>query len=206
MSIQYPKSIENLIKQFSALPSVGRKTAERYVFYLIKQKPELIKLFAKYLNELKDGFSYCEECLALSEKNPCDICSDKKRKDDLICIVANFQDLIAIENTKQYDGKYFILGGLINTIELIGPEKLNIKELIIKINKKLKEYKQIEIILALSPTIEGESSSLYLQKILKNSKIKITKLARGLSTGTSLEYADDSTLANALKFRGLIKE
>lgn len=202
--MEYPKSIENLIKQFSSLPTVGRKTAERYVFHLLKQKPNQLKLFSKYFLEIIDGFTFCQNCLSPSEKNPCEICSDQKRKNDKICLVANFQDLLAIENTKLYNGKYFILGGLINSVEEIGPEKLNIKQLIKEINFKLKNNSQIEIILALSPTMEGESTSLYLQNILKNSKIKITKLARGLSTGISLEYADENTLANALKFRGTI--
>lgn len=204
MPTHYPKSIESLIKQFSQLPSVGRKTAERYVFYLLKQKPEQIKLFSRYLNELPDSYKVCQKCLALSEENPCSICSDKNRQDNIICIVSNFQDLLAIENTKKYNGKYFILGGLINPVDDIGPEKLNIKLLVKEINQKLKSQNNIEIILALSPTMEGETTSLYLQKILNNAKIKITKLARGLSTGISLEYADENTLANALNFRKIV--
>lgn len=203
--MEYPKSIENLIKQFSSLPTVGRKTAERYVFHLLKQKPNQIKLFSKYLIEIIDGFTVCQNCLSPSEKNPCEICSDTKRRNDLICLIANFQDLLAIENTKLYNGKYFILGGLINSVEETGPEKLNIKPLVKEINSKLKTNPKIEVILAFSPTIEGESTSLYLQNLLKNPKIKITKLARGLSTGISLEYADENTLANALKFRGIIQ-
>lgn len=202
----YPKSVENLIKQFSQLPGVGRKTAERYVFYLLKQNPNQTKLFSKHLLELFDGLKICSKCLSLSEQDPCSICVDNKRKDNLICVIANFQDLQAIENTKLYEGKYFILGGLINSIEGIGPNKLNVKNLVKEINLKLKKYSSLEIILALSPTIEGETTSLYLQKILHNRKIKISKLARGLSTGTSLEYADQNTLADALKFRKTIKE
>lgn len=205
MSINYPKSVENIIKQFSLLPGVGRKTAERYAFYLIKQKPDQIKLFAKYLNEMQDNFKICQKCLALSEQSICSICSDNRRAENLLCIVANFQDLIAIENTKQYQGKYFVLGGLINSIEDLGPEKLNIKTLVKEVNAKLKTESNLEIILALSPTMEGESTSLYLQKLLKNPKIKISKLARGLSTGASLEYADENTLSYALKFRGKIQ-
>ncbi len=201
MSLEYPRIIEKLIKNFSQLPGVGRKTAERYVFYLLKQKNDQIEGFAKNLQELPKDLKFCQKCLVISEQNICSICSDSKRLDDLICIVANFQDLMAIENTKKYQGKYFVLGGLINSIENIGPDKLNIKELIKEINFKLKNYKKIEIILALSPTIEGESTSLYLQKILKNDKIKISKLARGLSSGANLEYVDENTLANALKFR-----
>ncbi len=205
MATQYPRSIENLIKQFSQLPGLGRKTAERYVFHLLKQKKEYIQLFAKYLNDLPESFKICQSCFSLSEESPCKICSDPKRSDDILCLVANHQDLIAIENTKEYHGKYFVLGGLINSIEDIGPEKLNIRPLVEKINLKLKDKKEIEIILALSPTIEGESTSLYLQKILKNPKIKTSKLARGLSAGSSLEYIDEHTLSDALKFRGTIK-
>lgn len=205
MPISYPKSIENIIKQFSLLPGVGRKTAERYAFYLIKQKPDQVKLFAKYLDEMTDNFKFCQKCLTLSEQSICSICSDERRSNDILCIVANFQDLIAIENTKQYQGKYFVLGGLINAIESSGPDKLNIKALVKEVNNKLKTEKSLEIILALSPTMEGESTSLYLQKILKNSKIKISKLARGLSTGASLEYADEYTLSYALKFRGKVQ-
>ncbi len=203
MPITYPKSIENLIKQFSSLPSVGRKTAERYVFHLLKQKPEQIKLLARQLEELPDSFKFCQKCLSLSEKDPCNICSDQKRSNNTICLVSSLQDLIAIENTNKYNGKYFVLGGLINPIEDIGPDKLNIKPLVKEINLKLRTEKNIEIILALAPTIEGETTSLYLQKILKNPKIKLSKLARGLSTGMSLEYVDENTLANALKFRGI---
>ncbi len=204
MPIDYPKSVENIIKHFSFLPGVGRKTAERYVFHLLKQKPEQIKLFAKHLNELSEGFKFCQKCLALSEQNICSICADPQRAENILCIVENFQDLLAIENTKQYQGKYFVLGGLINTIDKIGPEDLNIKALVKELNIKLKKVKSLEIILALSPTMEGEASSLYLQKILKNPKIKISKLARGLSSGASLEYADEYTLSHALKFRNKI--
>lgn len=203
--MEYPKTVENLIKQFSQLPSVGRKTAERFVFHLLKQNPSQSKLFSKYLLELFDGLKVCSNCLAISEHEPCSICADKRRADDLICLVASLQDLLAVENTKLYQGKYFILGGLINSIDNIGPRNLNIKALVKKINKQLKKYQSLEIILALSPTMEGETTSLYLQKILKNQKIKISKLARGLSTGTSLEYADENTLAEALKFRKVVK-
>jgi recombination protein RecR len=205
MSLKYPKKIEDLIQQFSKLPGVGRKTAERYVFYLIKQSPGQVKLFAKNLNEVLSSFSVCSKCMAFSENTICPICSDKKRRDDLLCIVASLQDLNSIESTNQYEGKYFILNGLINTIENIGPEKLNIKNLVSNVNSLIKEHKEIEIILALSPTIEGEASSLYLKRLLNSPKIKISKLAQGLSTGMSLEYVDESTLSNALKFRNEMK-
>lgn len=205
MSIHYPKTIESLIQQFSKLPGVGRKTAERYVFHIIKQSPGQVKLLAKDLNNIFNSFKICQKCSAFSEKEICLICSDDKRQENLICIVANFQDMTSIENTNQYSGKYFILNGLIDTLENIGPEKLNIKKLINHINEIIKKNKEIEVILALSPTIEGETTSLYLRRILKSPKIRISKLAQGLSTGMSLEYVDENTLSNALKYRSEVK-
>ncbi|HNV12263.1 MAG TPA: recombination mediator RecR [bacterium] len=205
MSIHYPKIIENLTQQLSKLPGVGRKTAERYVFYLIKQTPAQIRLLAKDLSGLAGSLKFCQKCLAISEKDICDICSDEKRSDKTLCVVANFQDMISIENTKNYNGKYFILDGLINTIENIGPEKLNLKKLVKLTNELIKKNKQIEIILALSPTIEGETTVLYLKRLLNSPKIKISKLAQGLSTGVNLEYVDEVTLSNALKYRNELK-
>ena len=205
MSIAYPKTIEDLIQQFSKLPSVGRKTAERYVFHVIKQNPGQIKLFAKNLNDILYSIKICKKCMSFSDQENCKICSDEKRQDNLICVVANFQDLNSIENTRQYNGKYFVLNGLINTIESIGPEKLNIKQLVKHVNELIKKHQKIEMILALSPTIEGETTTLYLKRLLNSPKIKISKLAQGLSTGMSLEYVDEITLSNALKYRNEIK-
>jgi recombination protein RecR len=199
--MRYPRVIQNLIDQFALLPSVGPKTAERYVFYLLKQNPEKLITFSRALGELKGGLKVCNECLALSENSPCEICADASRSPDLICIVASLQDLISVENTRQYNGRYFILGGLINTIEDIKPDDLNIRQLADKINSLLKARKNLEIILALSPTIEGETTALYLTKLLKNPNIKITRLARGLPVGATLEYVDEMTLGNALKYR-----
>ena len=199
--MRYPRVIQNLIDQFALLPSVGPKTAERYVFYLLKQNPEKLMIFSRSLGELRGGLKVCSECLALSENSPCEICADESRSSDLICIVASLQDLISVENTRQYNGRYFILGGLINTIEDIKPDDLNIRQLADKINGLLKARKNLEIILALSPTIEGETTALYLTKLLKNPNIKITRLARGLPVGATLEYVDEMTLGNALKYR-----
>ncbi len=202
--MKYPASIKNLIEQFAQLPTVGPKTAERYVFYLLKQNPEKLKMFAHHLSELKNNIKVCASCLRISENDPCEICSDKQRDAGQICIVANLQDLISMENTNQYHGQYFVLGGLIDTINGVKPEDLNIRKLAEKINKLLKEKNQLEIILALSPTMEGESTALYLSKLLQNSKIKISRLARGLPMGANLEYVDEMTLGNALKYRNTI--
>jgi recombination protein RecR len=202
--MKYPASIKNLIAQFAELPTVGPKTAERYVFYLLRQSPEKLKMFAHHLSELKNNINICSSCQRIAETDPCEICSDEKRDKALICIVANLQDLISMENTNQFNGQYFVLGGLINAIDGIKPEDLNIRKLAEKINALLKVKNNIEIILALSPTMEGESTAMYLSKLLKNPKIKISRLARGLPMGANLEYVDEMTLGNALKYRNII--
>jgi len=195
--MRFPASIQNLINQFSELPTVGPKTAERYVFFLLKQSPEKLQEFAQYLAELKEKTTICQQCLAISETNPCLICSNNKRDAASVCVVATTQDKLIIESTRRYNGLYHVLDGLINTIEEVKPEQLNIKQLISRVkNNGIKE-----IILAFNPTVEGETTVLYLIKILKSYNLKISRLARGLSTGSNIEYADEITLTNAFKYR-----
>lgn len=195
--MKYPSSIQNLINHFSKLPTVGPKTAERYVFYLLKEHPESLQQFAQAIAELKEKTTVCRDCLAIAETNPCPICSDQKRNRSIICLVADTRDLLAIESIKQYNGLYHVLGGVINTIEGIKPESLNLKQFL----NRLKQPAVKEIILAFNPDLEGETTSLYLAKLLKPYKIKITRLAKGLPMGADLEYADEITLSNALKYR-----
>ena len=195
--MRYPASIQNLIDQFSKLPTVGPKTAERYVFYLLKQNPEWLQQFAQAIAEVKEKTTICRTCLAIAEVNPCQICSDQKRNHSVICLVADTRDMLAIESTKQYNGVYHILGGVINTIEGIKPDQLNIEALL----NHLKKNGAKEIILAFNPDLEGETTSMYIAKLLKPHKIKITRLAKGLPMGADLEYADEITLSNALKYR-----
>ncbi len=199
--MHYPSYIQNLINHFSRLPTVGPKTAERYVFYLLKQSSQELEKFSQSLKNLKTNITVCQKCLAFSEKNPCHICSDPKREQKLLCIISNLQDMINIENTGKYQGLYHILGGYIDPIEGINPEDLSIKSL----NAKLKEKKIKEIILALNPTLEGETTSKYLLKLIKPHNIKVTRLARGLPTGSDLEYADALTISNALENRNELK-
>ncbi len=193
----YPRSIQNLINYFSKLPTVGPKTAERYVFYLLQQGAEELQGFAQAIAELKEKITICKNCGAVSENNPCFICTDKNRNKNIICVVANTRDMLAIERAKQYNGLYHILGGVINAVDDIGPEKLNINSLVEKIKKNGIQ----EIIIALNPNMEGETTAMHLIKILKPFKIKITRIARGLPTGSDLEYADETTINNALKYR-----
>ncbi len=192
-----PRAIQSLITELQKLPTVGPKTAERYAFYLLKQPAEQLQKFAQTIAELKEKITICKNCLAIAEKNPCQICADSNRDKTTLCLVADSRDVLSMESTKQYSGQYHVLGGLINTIENIKPENLNIKQLI----EKIKQVSFKEIILALSSNIEGETTTLYLTKILKPYKIKISRLAKGLPTGTDLEYADEMTLINALKYR-----
>lgn len=195
--MRFPRAIANLIEAFCELPSVGPKTAERYVFHLLKSSPEKLASLAKSISELKANITVCSSCLAISESNPCAICADERRKNGVLCIVENTQDMLSIEATRQYQGQYFILDGLINTIENIKPENLNVEKLL----RKIKQEGYTEIILALNFTLEGETTSLYLGKVLAEYNVKITRLAKGLPAGSDLEYADENTLATALKYR-----
>ena len=205
--MRYPASIQNLIDHFSKLPTVGPKTAERYVFYLLKAHSEWLQGFAQAIAELKEKTTVCQTCLTIAETNPCSICSNEKRNRAIICLVADTRDLLAIEATKQYNGLYHVLGGVINTIEDIKPESLNIKQFL----NRLKPPSIKEIILAFNPDLEGETTAMYIVKLLKpyiinpHTKfgvgVKITRLAKGLPMGADLEYADEITLGNALRYR-----
>lgn len=198
--MRFPPSIQNLINQFAQLPTVGPRTAERYVFYLLKKQPEEINRFAQALLDLKNKTTVCAQCFNISEDPICSICSDSKRQHNLLCVVADTRDLIVVESTRQYNGLYFVLGGLLNAIEGIKPEQLNIATL----TERVKKDKITEIILALDSNLEGETTSMYLTKIIKPLGIKVCRLARGLPMGADLEYADEITLTNALKYRSEI--
>ncbi len=195
--MRYPRSIQNLINYFSKLPTVGPKTAERYVFYLLQQHPEELQRFAQAIAELKEKITICETCLAVSEKSPCEICSDNKRDKEVICVVANTRDMISVESTGQFHGYYHILGGLIDVINDKKPEILNINQLV----ERVKKDSIKEIILALNPNVEGETTAMYLTKLLKPLNLKITRIAKGMPVGADIEYADEHTLGNALKYR-----
>lgn len=195
--MRFPKVIQNLIDQFNKLPGIGPKTSERLVFYLLKQNQEELKKFAQALNMSADNITVCAKCYNFSENDPCEICADPKRDKTTLCVVAEIFDLLAIENTGEYNGLYHVLGGTLNPIEGVTPEELTIKQLA----ERIKHNGVKEIILALNPDIEGESTIVYLSKLLKPHKIKITRLARGLPMGSDLEYADEITISNALKGR-----
>ena len=198
--MRYPKSIQKLIDHLTKLPSVGPKTAERYVFYLLNQSGENLQQLAQAIAELKEKTAVCRICNAVSETDPCEICRDRKRDGKLMMIVANTRDMLVLEGTREYNGYYHILGGVIDTISGVGPEKLRIKELVARVKKNRPE----EIVLALNPTVEGETTVLYLSKLFKPYKITISRLARGLPAGSDLEYADQITLSSSFKNRNIL--
>jgi recombination protein RecR len=198
--MRFPQAIQNLIDDLSELPTVGPKTAQRYVFYLLKQPKEFLVKVASDIANLKKDLKICSTCLAVAESDPCPICSDANRDTATLCVIATQPEMLSIETTKKYNGLYFLLGRNLRPQEGISVEKTNIA----KLEVRLKQGRIKEVILALSPTLEGETTSMYLAKILKPLNIKITRLARGLPMGSDIEYADEITLNNALKNRNEI--
>ena len=191
----YSTSVQNLINAFAKLPSVGERTAERYVFYLLKSGKKDAGELAVALKEILEKVKSCEMCWDFVDSSPCEICKDKNRNDKTICVVAESQDIEAIEKTNEYNGVYHILRGVIKAEDEL--DNLKTKELI----KRAEDAE--EIIIALNPNLDGENTSMYLEAKLKekNSKIKVTRLARGLPMGSDLQYADQITLGSALKNR-----
>lgn len=190
----YPSQLENLIFALQRLPGVGAKTAERYAFTIMDWAPEKRKELIDALKGI-EKVRYCEVCGNLSEGAECSICENQNRNHNVICVVSYPKDIAAIENMQSYDGVYHVLNGLINTSKGILPEMLNIDSLL----KRISEDTQ-EVILALDPTVEGETTSLYLEKLLEK-HVKVTKLAHGIPVGGHLDYADSRTLAKAFEGR-----
>lgn len=193
----YPKSITNLITEFSKLPGIGPRTATRFVFSLLRCPDHDVELLGKAILDLKKETKICKNCFNISEKELCAFCSNQKRDRSVVCIVEEAINIPAIENTKRFNGLYHVLGGVIKPSEGISPDNLNIKELI----ERIKGNRIKEVIIATNPNTEGETTALYLAKTLKPFNIKITRLARGLSTGSDLEYADEMTISSALAGR-----
>lgn len=192
-----PQAIEELIQTLMLLPGVGRKTAERYAFFLVKQSPQTITRFQEQLHTVQKSIRLCEQCFNYTTAKRCEICTDSHRDRTTICIVAEATTLLAIEQTGQFHGLYHVLGGIINTAEGIGPKELHLHELV----KRVKRDTVSEIILATNPDMSGDATALYVVDALKGLKLRITKLARGLAAGSDIEFADDLTLSSALKER-----
>ena len=190
----FPPSIRNLIEAFNKLPGIGPKTSERFAFFLLNRPQRELEQMADSVRELKKDIVTCQLCHQYAGRQVCDICSDGKRDHSIICIVALSQDIPPIEKTRKYQGLYHVLNGVINQIENIGPEDLNISTLL----RRIQQQPVKEIIIATNPDIEGETTALYLAKVLRPFAVNITRLARGLPMGADIEYADEITLGNAI--------
>lgn len=195
----YPKNLQDIISEFEKLPGVGNKTATRYAFTLLEKPDEELENLTKKIVNLKE-IKKCKICGFLSETDECSFCKDKARDKSTILVVAYPQDVVAIEKTESYKGLYHVLNGLISSTKGIYPEDLNIEALLNRINNITKE-----IIIATSPTLDGEMTALYLDKILKEKSINVTRIAHGLPMGSNLDYADDLTLIKALDNRRKIE-
>lgn len=197
-----PESLNNLIEQFQKLPTIGRKSAERLAMSIVDEDIENVEAFSKSLMEVKERIHHCNICGNLTEEETCKICRDFTRDEEYLCIVEDVRNLIAIEKSGAYRGKYHVLGGLISPSDDISPDKLNIDKLIERLDKE--DIK--EIILAISSTIEGETTILFISNLLKGRDIKISKIAQGIPVGSQLEYFDQLTLERALEDRRDVSE
>ncbi len=195
--MKYPESIQNLIESFKHLPGIGEKTAERLALSILDMSDEDVNLFSKSLVDTKTKIVRCKECNNLSEDDLCEICKNKNRNKKVMCVVEEPKNIILFEKLNIFDGYYHVLDGLISPIDGVNPEDLNIDTLI----ERVKKNKVEELILALKPSIEGETTSLYISKLLEGSKIKITKLAYGIPLGAEIDYVDSLTLEMALENR-----
>jgi recombination protein RecR len=189
-------SIERLIEEFQKFPGVGRKTAQRLVFYLLRSPKEDIAGLAEAIKAVKEKVGFCSVCFNISEKDPCEICTDPDRDQSVICVVEEASDLWALEKTGEYKGLFHILGGVLSPLDGIGPDDLHIKELLSRLREGVKE-----VIIATNPNTEGEATAVYLTNLIKPLKVKVTRIARGLPMGGDLEYADQVTLVKAIEGR-----
>lgn len=189
--------LENAVLEFSRLPGIGKKTALRLVLHLLKQDIPQVEKFSQAISDLRKGIQFCSVCFNISDEAVCGICHDSTRRNSTICVVENIRDVMAIEATQQYSGLYHVLGGLISPLDGIGPADLNIDPLM----ERLQENRVEEIILALSPTLEGDTTTYFICKKLNEFPLKVTTISRGVAFGGELEYADEMTLARSIMNR-----
>ena len=194
----YPKSANTLIEQLSKLPGIGRKTAQRLAFFILKSDNEDIRNLSDAITNVKRKIIFCECCGIMTEQTICDICTDNDREDSIICVVEEPQDIYVFEKTNAFHGRYHVLGGVLSPLDGIGPEDLNLQNLYKRVKAGM------EIILATNPSIEGDTTSLYLAKMLENLGAKVTRLARGLPVGSDLEYMDELTVVRAMEGRTIV--
>lgn len=188
--------LENAVNEFAKLPGIGKKTALRLVLHLLKEDGEDVKQFSDVIARMRNEIKFCQRCHNVADADICSICANSMRKQDMICVVENIRDVIALESTQQFNGTYHVLGGVISPLDGVGPGQLNIETLI---NRVLKE-ETAEVIFALSPTIQGDTTIYFIQKKLP-AHTRVTTIARGIAFGGELEYADEMTLARSLQNR-----
>ena len=191
----FPDSIVRLIDRFSSFPGIGKKTAQRMAFHVLKDSKDNAMLLSDAVKDVKSNIAACSLCGGITEKDPCTICGDSKRDSRLICVVEVPADIYAFERTSGFNGVYHVLGGVLSPLDGIGPDELNISSLVNRADSNS------EIVLALNPSIEGDTTCLYISKLLADNDVKITRLARGIPVGGELEYTDDATLLRAMEGR-----
>ena len=195
---QYPSQLlEKAVAEFAKLPGIGRKTALRLVLWMLRQEDEETEQFAEAVRRLKQEVKYCKTCHNISDTDLCPICADPKRDSSLVCVVENIQDVMAIENTQQYHGLYHVLGGVISPMDGLGPSDIEIDSLV----SRVAEGQVKEVILALSPTMEGDTTNFYIFRKLAGYEVKVSVIARGVSVGNELEYTDEVTLGRSIMNR-----
>lgn len=192
--MKYPNSLNSLIESFKKLPSIGEKTAERLAFAVMSMSEEDAQEFSDAIQNTKKKIKQCEECGNITEEKLCDICKNKERDKTILCVVKDPKDVISFEKTSSFNGKYHVLNGLISPMDGIGPEDISIKKLV----ERVKKDKIKEVILAINSTLEGETTSLYITKLLENEDVIVSKIARGIPIGMDMEYLDSMTLSAAL--------
>ena len=193
----YTEPINRLIEEFSKLPGVGRKTAQRLAFHVVNMNTNDVESLSNAILDAKREIKYCSICCNITDKDPCSMCSNKNRDSQVICVVEDPRDVAAMERTKEFKGQYHVLNGVISPMDGIGPDMIKIRELITRLaNQDVKE-----IIMATNPTIEGEATAMYIARLVKPMGIKVTRIAHGLPVGGDLEYADEVTISTALEGR-----
>jgi len=190
-----PESLNRITEQFSRFPGIGKKTAQRMAFQILEWNREDVQKLGEVIISSSENLKHCSICNLITEADPCPVCLDTRRDNTILCIVEDSKDVVAIEETSRFSGKYHVLGGVLSPLDGIGPDQLNLRTL----KARLDDIQ--EIVIAMNPSVEGETTSLYLAKILQNRKIKVTRLARGIPSGGDLEYIDGVTLGRALDDR-----
>lgn len=196
--MQIAQPLQIAIEELSKLPSIGKKTAQRLALHILKSDNEQVNDLLKSIKELKTKLKFCERCFNLAEEELCEICKSAKRDKSILCVVEEASDVIAIEKTNEFNGVYHVLGGVLSPLSGVNPDQLKIKEMI----RRFEKEEINEVILALNPDTEGETTSLYLAKLIKPLGIKVTRIARGLPIGGDLEFADEATIGRAILNRG----